>query len=169
MAQAARAHALVVTRGARAPRAEIEAWWATYGSGGPIFYVDFAIRALRHAITGSRVEAPFGHQHPFFPFCALGHPEAFYADLLLAGLAWQEYRSFRDHRALSPAELREVDAQARQVGAEALVCTEKDAVKLTPAHLEGLTLPLYIAEQHLLGGEALAAFVLERLRPLQKA
>ncbi len=159
MASAQRAHALVVTRGSRADRPKIEAWWAKHGSGGPVFFVDFAIRALRHAQTGERIPLP-AELPQLFPFCALGHPEAFYADLLLAGLTWSEYRSFRDHQALAPGQLRGLCGSAEASGAMALVCTEKDAVKLTPSHLQALTMPLYIAEQDVLGGEELAEYVL---------
>lgn len=165
MSSARRAHALVVTRGGRADRPRIEAWWAEYGSGGPIFYIDFAIRTVRDAATGERTRLPAALPL-LFPFCALGHPEAFYADLLVAGLAWTDYRSFRDHQALSPAQLRAICAAAASTGAQALICTEKDAVKLTPAHLEVLDRPLYIAEQDVIGGEALADFVETRVRAL---
>ncbi|HEU4950590.1 MAG TPA: hypothetical protein VFT46_01490, partial [Holophagaceae bacterium] len=57
-----------------------------------------------------------------------------------------------------------LDAEARLLGAERLVCTEKDAVKLTAAHLEVLTLPLYAAEQRAQGGEALVAHVAAELK-----
>mgnify|MGYP001361086401 CR=1 FL=1 len=162
-ASARRAHALVVTRGSRTDRTRVEAWWSRYGSGGPVFYVDFAIQGLRDASTGTRQNLP-APVPTLFPFCALGHPEAFYADLLLAGLRWNDYRSFRDHAALSPPQLQALAREALASGAEALVCTEKDAVKLTTAHLDGLPLPLYIAEQSLLGGTPLVDFVVDRVR-----
>ena len=164
MESAARAHALVVTRGGRALRAEVEAWWARYGSGGPVFYLDFAIRALRRHGTGERRELP-GDLGPCLAFCALGHPEAFYADLLVAGLCWTGTRSFRDHQSFSPAALRALAREARAQGATALVCTEKDAVKLPGDAETLLELPLWVAEQSVLGGEALLAFVQARLAP----
>jgi tetraacyldisaccharide 4'-kinase len=44
-----------------------------------------------------------------------------------------------------------------------MVCTEKDAVKLTAEHARVLELPLYVAEQCLVGGEPLLAWLLARL------
>ncbi|GLH74586.1 hypothetical protein GETHLI_30880 [Geothrix limicola] len=158
---ARRAHALVVTRAARTKdRAEVEAWWARHGSGGPIFWVDFILGTLRPwPADGPSREA----QGPAFAWCGLGHPEAFYADLLLAGHSWIGSHSFPDHQGPAPADLRRLQALARAEGAGWLVCTEKDAVKLGAEHARALDMPLFVAEQHVSGGEALLAWVQARL------
>jgi tetraacyldisaccharide 4'-kinase len=140
-ASLARAHALVVTRAARvADRAEIEVWWSLHGSGGPVFWVDFGLGSLRRWYEATSLPAAPPPEGPAFAWCGIGHPEAFYADLLLR---------------------LQVTAQAE--GAGWLVCTEKDAVKLTGEHARVLELPLYVAEQQLSGGEALLAWVEARL------
>lgn len=166
---ARRAHALVVTRGSRAPRAEVEAWWARYGSGGPIFFLDFRIGALRRFGDGERLALP-ADPGPLFAVCALGHPEAFLADLLVAGLGWVGNRTYPDHRAIPVRDMASLQQAADDCEAEALVCTEKDAVKLGEAHLAALSMPLWIAEQEVVGGEDLLAFVRQRLpAPLPSA
>jgi tetraacyldisaccharide 4'-kinase len=162
MASAARASCLVVTRGSRADRARVLAWWARWGTpGAPVFWVDFAIGALRRFDTGARLDLPAAVPGPLFAFCGLGHPEAFYADLLLAGLPWAGTWSFRDHQALTLRQLQRLEATARAAGAAGLVCTEKDAVKL--AGTEPFTLPLWVAEQRVTGGEPLVAWLFQRL------
>jgi tetraacyldisaccharide 4'-kinase len=158
MASAKRAHALIVTRGSRARSDEIEAWWSEFGSGGPIFYVDFQISALRNAATGDRLIPPDG-PGPLFAFCALGHPQAFYADLLVAGLTWLDTQSFRDHQSLTPTQIAKIASQAVNSGAAGLVCTEKDAVKLTPAHLKASEIPIWIAEQKVVNAKSLANWI----------
>ncbi|WLT32981.1 tetraacyldisaccharide 4'-kinase [Geothrix sp. PMB-07] len=159
-ASAHRAHALVVTRAGRTKdRAAVEAWWERHGSGGPVFWVDFGLGALR-PWGGDGPEPPEG---PAFAWCGLGHPEAFYADLLLAGHRWVGSRSFADHRGPSPADLRRLQAEAHAEGATWLVCTEKDAVKLGPSHAAVLDLPLRVAEQKVVGGAPLLAWVLAQL------
>ena len=164
MACARRAHALVVTRAARVPsRADIEAWWAQHGSGGPIFWVDFGLGGLRRWDTGAASALPLAGAGPALAWCGLGHPEAFYADLLLAGQPWAASHSFPDHHAPSPADLQRLQARARAEGAEWMVCTEKDAVKLDARHLKVLDLPLYVAEQRILGGAPLLEWIQERL------
>lgn len=158
---ARRAHALVVTRAARVPdRAAVEAWWASHGSGGPIFWVDFVLGGLRRWDAGT---LPFDASAPAFAWCGLGHPEAFYADLLLAGHGWVGTHSFPDHHSPSPADLRRLQGLAQAEGATWLVCTEKDAVKLGPGHASVLELPLLVAEQLVQGGEALLAWVEDAL------
>jgi tetraacyldisaccharide 4'-kinase len=161
MDSARRAQALVVTRAARVPaRGRVEAWWARHGSGGPIFWVDFTLGGLRHWPSGEPAPSLEG---PAFAWCGLGHPEAFYADLLVAGHRWIGSRSFPDHGGPSPADLRRLQAQARTEGARWLVCTEKDAVKLGPDHARVLDLPLLVAEQRVAGGDPLLAWVQARL------
>jgi tetraacyldisaccharide 4'-kinase len=164
MDSAARAHALVVTRAGRVrDHAEIEAWWARHGSGGPIFWVDFTLRSLRPWDGGEPTSLPLAGAGPAFAWCGLGHPEAFYADLLVAGQAWVGTYSFPDHRSPTPTELRKLQERARVEGAGWLVCTEKDAVKLTAEHARTLEVPLYVAEQCVSGGEPLLAWLLARL------
>lgn len=140
--------------------------WQQHGSGGPIFTVDFAITALRDWRSGTRLALPDPGDHPFLAFCALGNPEAFLADLMLAGVRWVADRTFRDHHAVTPKELRQLQQMAREAEAEALVCTEKDAVKLGALHASGLELPLYVAEQSVVGGEDLLHWVLDRLEAI---
>ena len=164
---ARRAHALVITRAARVKdRARVEAWWDRHGSGGPLFWVDFTLGALRRWGTADHNPLPLPGMGPAFAWCGLGHPEAFYADLLVAGQAWAGTHSYPDHQGPSPGGLAWLQAKAREAGASWLVCTEKDAVKLGPEHLSALELPLYVAEQHVAGGEPLLAWVLAGLAGL---
>ncbi len=164
MDSVARAHALVVTRAARVPsRGEIEAWWSRHGSGGPVFWLDFALRDLHRWDSGESTPLPLAGAGPAFAWCGLGHPEAFYADLLLAGQTWVGSHSFPDHQGPSPADLRRLQNLARAEDAAWMVCTEKDAVKLTAHHARVLEIPLYVAEQQVVGGEPLLAWILAHL------
>lgn len=163
MESARRAQALIVTRAARVQdRAEVEAWWARHGSGGPLFWVDFCLGGLRRFPGGNLEPMPIPGG-PAFAWCGLGHPEAFYADLLLAGQPWVGSHSYPDHHLPTAAELRRLQTLARAEGAGWLVCTEKDAVKLQPEDASTLELPLYVAEQRVLGGEPLLAWVAGQL------
>ena len=171
-ANARRAHALIVTRAARVrDRARVEAWWREHGSGGPVFWLDFRLARLRPVDppNGDGIQLPEPDAPPAFVWCGLGNPEAFFADLRSAGVAIQETARFRDHRGPSADELEALDAEAADIGAARLICTEKDAVKLTDDHLGALTLPLFAAEQRVEGGEALLAFVKARLAELKKS
>jgi tetraacyldisaccharide 4'-kinase len=169
MRNARRAHALVVTRAGRVrDRASVEAWWRVNGSGGPIFWLDFRIARLR-PMDGAPIGLPEQDPAPAFAWCGLGNPEAFFADLRAAGVPMRDAARFGDHHGPSVEELEALDAEARHIAAERLICTEKDAVKLTDDHLAALTLPLFVAEQRVEGGEDLLAFVKARLAELKPA
>jgi len=169
MAEARRAHALVVTRASRVKdRAAVETWWRVHGSGGPIFWLDFRLSRLRPVVgADATIPLPEGEPTPTFAWCGLGNPEAFFADLRSAGVTMRDAARFSDHHGPSVDELEGLDAEAAHIGASRLICTEKDAVKLTDDHLATLTLPLYVAEQEVEGGADLLAFVKAKLAELQ--
>ncbi len=168
MRHARRAHALVVTRAARVKdRLAVEAWWRSHGSGGPIFWVDFRLARLRPVEgEGGSIPLPEPEPAPVFAWCGLGNPEAFFADLHSARVNLRDAARFSDHGGPSPEEMEGLDAEAVHIGAKRLLCTEKDAVKLTEDHLAALTLPLYVAEQEVEGGDALLTFVKTKLAEL---
>jgi tetraacyldisaccharide 4'-kinase len=168
MTGAKRAHALIVTRGSKANKDEVEKWWSEFGSGGPIFYVDFRIASARNAATGKRLALPV-ELGPLFAFCALGNPQALYGDLLAAGLTLVGSKSFRDHKALSPSKIEKLARLAANSGAAGLICTEKDAVKLTDKHLAASGLPIWVAEQEVRGAAGLVGWIVDTLNKLPLA
>lgn len=88
---------------------------------------------------GSKQPAPLPANAPrrLFGFCALARPESFRSTLQTLGIDLIGWRTFRDHHAYSEADLHALQKAAEQSGAEGLVTTEKDAVKL-PAVLPNL-------------------------------
>jgi tetraacyldisaccharide 4'-kinase len=85
--------------------------------------------------AGQRVAAP---RRPF-SMCAIARPERFAADVRTLAPECAGHVAWRDHRRPTPEALRSVDAQAIAAGADALVTTEKDAVRL-PSFPWGLPL-----------------------------
>jgi tetraacyldisaccharide 4'-kinase len=65
-----------------------------------------------------------------FAFSALADNAQFFATLKGAGLEIAGTREFRDHHRYSSAEIDAIIAAAKAAGAEAIVTTEKDAVKI---------------------------------------
>ncbi|HTL98700.1 MAG TPA: tetraacyldisaccharide 4'-kinase [Holophagaceae bacterium] len=172
MSHARRAQALIVTRAGRVKdREPIEAWWRAHGSGGPIFWLDFRLSRLRPVDPpeADPVLLPDPEARPAYAWCGLGNPEAFFSDLRAAGVPVRGAARFRDHHGPSADELEALDAEAAALGIERLVCTEKDAVKLTEDHLAALSLPLFVAEQRVNGGEELLSFVKARLKEVMSS
>ena len=67
---------------------------------------------------------------PFFAFCGLGNPDAFFRDLGNWGLAICGQAIFPDHHRYTQRDIVEVRRVGKQAGANAFVTTEKDAVNL---------------------------------------
>lgn len=63
-------------------------------------------------------------------FSAIGNPEAFHSTLRGLGFELVFTRTFRDHARYRPEDLARLREEARRTGAEALLTTEKDGVKL---------------------------------------
>jgi tetraacyldisaccharide 4'-kinase len=80
---------------------------------------------------------------PFFAFCGLGNPDAFFRDLGNWGLAICGQAIFADHHRYTRRDISAVKRAAKQAGANAFVTTEKDAQNLTG--LEFDETPLYVA------------------------
>lgn len=65
-----------------------------------------------------------------FAFSALAGNEQFFESLRHAGLTVAGTLGFRDHHRYTPADLERIGEAAKQAGAEAIVTTEKDAIKI---------------------------------------
>lgn len=65
-----------------------------------------------------------------FSFCGIGNPERFAKDVASRGVALLGQRAFRDHHRFSTEDLREVASSAEKAGADAVVTTTKDAVRI---------------------------------------
>jgi tetraacyldisaccharide 4'-kinase len=74
----------------------------------------------------------------FFVFCGIGNPPAFIADLRDWGFSLAGSKFFQDHHRYTQEDFREIETEARAAGANALLCTEKDAFNLTAVRTTAL-------------------------------
>jgi tetraacyldisaccharide 4'-kinase len=72
------------------------------------------------ALKSSRVAA----------FCGIGNPAAFRASLESLGCAVVDFRTFPDHHGYARGDLEDLDRWAKALPAEAVLCTQKDLVKI---------------------------------------
>ncbi len=86
-------------------------------------------------------------------FCALGNPQAFITHLGNDGFTLKFTRVFPDHHVYTQQDIEAVEQAARMLGAEALLTTAKDGVKLRALHFR---LPCYVVEIELEFDEAAA-------------
>ena len=76
-------------------------------------------------------------------FSGIAHPQDFAAALEEQGVQVARAEGFRDHHAFSAADMRHLQKLAQAAGAEALLCTEKDMVKLQQIEWGTAALPVY--------------------------
>ena len=108
----------------------------------------------RLAAQGGAAEPPVQGRgpvlsQPALAFAAVGNPRAFFADLCQAGFRVVGTQQFRDHHRYTARDLRQLERRARQVRAEALVTTEKDAANLPESCRDRLELPLCVVGMEL--------------------
>jgi tetraacyldisaccharide 4'-kinase len=80
---------------------------------------------------------------PFFAFCGLGNPDAFFHDLGNWGLKVCGQAIFRDHHRYTERDITALEHAGKQAGANAFVTTEKDAQNLSGIKFDEA--PLFVA------------------------
>jgi len=113
-------------------------------------FTDAPVVATRMEV--SKDTAAFLNGKKIAYFCGIGRPERFEETLLALGATIAAKYWLRDHAAIDPKQLSQFCIKAKDQGAEVVVCTQKDFVKLQQTSLE---LPLHVvqAEALVIGGE----------------
>ena len=80
-------------------------------------------------------------------FCALGNPDNFFEQLKRENFDLVSTQKFPDHHRYTQNDIKKIELQAKQSGAEMLLTTAKDAVKLTNLKFE---MPCFVAESKMI-------------------
>ena len=133
-----RADILVVTR--KTERPDIEAGDAHENS---IFYAQTRLLGFRRYGKDSDIHplSEIGHG-PFFAFCGIGNPQAFFDDLSRWEVPVAGESVFRDHHRYTADDLRRLEKAANRAGAITFLTTEKDAENLGQA--TSTTIPIAV-------------------------
>lgn len=114
------------------------------GDKVPVMYVYSSITRLRHIETDTIYEAEQFAGWSAAVMCGIGNPRAFADDILQFGMNIVSENFFSDHHAFTQEDLDRVTRAAREAGADAIVTTEKDAVRLES--LKSGDVPIYAAQ-----------------------
>ncbi|MCS7157134.1 MAG: tetraacyldisaccharide 4'-kinase [Blastocatellia bacterium] len=166
LSEIARASAIVVTRADHPfDQLSLEARLRELAGPIPIFYSYHEIVELFAPRTGDTLFPQKLYGRTIGAFCAVGNPHLFRHDLAHYRARIAYFRSFRDHHWYTPRDLARVFKEAESAGAEFLVTTEKDWVRLDALPLPE-TLPLYVAriEARFEDAEAFRTFLVRHLR-----
>jgi len=110
---------------------------------GQIFAASVRLKGFR-ALGDKKLLAPevLGSGR-FFAFCGIGNPDAFFRDLASWHVPVNGKLSFADHHRYKQQDVHRIEKMAQQVGARALVTTEKDEQNLKNVLVEQLR--VYVA------------------------
>jgi tetraacyldisaccharide 4'-kinase len=129
-----RADAFLITRAAQADEStlrRIEEELGRRNPAAPIYRADHVHTALWPPGVDERLPVEVLKGERFFAFCGIGNPAAFGRQLQALGGELVGHEWFADHHAYTEADLRRVRLRATAAGANRIVTTEKDWVKIT--------------------------------------
>ncbi|HUL33916.1 MAG TPA: tetraacyldisaccharide 4'-kinase [Candidatus Eisenbacteria bacterium] len=136
-----RADILVLTRSENSPQTEAAiARLHSY----PVFSAATRLLGFRHLGSGIQM-LPAGEigSGPFYAFCGIGNPRAFFQDLKNWQLPVAFTSEFPDHHRYDQRDADELKAAAQAAGAQAFLTTEKDAQNLGGVQFAGF--PVFAA------------------------
>lgn len=139
-----RASAIIVTRpGEGEHRERVERQLERLAPGTPRWVIDFAPEGIVN-LDGSADLAPEEIKaKKFYAFCALARPQKFLRSIEQVGTTPAGWTFFGDHYYFEDKDLSRMAARARAKGADALITTAKDAVKLHDV-ADRADLPIYV-------------------------
>jgi tetraacyldisaccharide 4'-kinase len=145
-----RADLIVITRAELAANIEEVRARAQSLSGGdcPVLIARTAtlrikLLSLPHSEATEQAHEIEGVPQPLAAFCAIGNPQAFFAQARREGLDITYTRPFADHHVYTQSDIDLCVCEAVRHGARALLTTAKDAVKLRTLNF---ALPCYVLE-----------------------
>jgi len=129
----ARADIIVITRSDHAPAIESA---VRHDSAAPIFYAKPRFDSIQVAnhVEGAGASLDEAQSKKAFAFCGIGNPSAFLMDLRDWGFQVVGHSFFRDHHRYTQQDASAIENEARNLGAETLICTEKDYFNLQGVH-----------------------------------
>lgn len=90
----------------------------------------------------TRVPAEYLKGKRILVFCGIARPERFFLLLEAEGIKPHFFLKFSDHHPYSPPSLKKIAEKSKKLHAEALITTEKDAVKIYDSQ-DFLKIPVY--------------------------
>ena len=106
----------------------------------PVFFFSSALIQFRNLTTGETFNSTTFAGRKAAVMCGIGNPRAFAADLRQLGLLITSENFFTDHHAYTQNDMERVIEAAQKSGAEMIITTEKDAVRLENLQITGMAI-----------------------------
>lgn len=140
LASIARAHAVILTRSDGQCPSSLSSALQRFNPGAALFHCTLEPRAFVKP-DGETIGLAALKGFSVYAFSGIARPERFEDDLRSLGVRLSGSRRFPDHHAFRRRDMEQVAAEARRSGADVLVTTEKDLVRIGEA--PDSSLPLY--------------------------
>ena len=155
LASLRRSHLVVVTNPSREEEVdEITRTLRLHDSPAPVVTARYEALEARRAVDGARLPLSELRGRRLLGFGGLASPRSFMETLHTLGVPLAGFVEFGDHHWYGDADLSEVARRAGLAGAEGLITTEKDAVRLRELALPRLPLWVLTVRMVLAGGQA---------------
>jgi len=143
-----RAHLIIITRAEQAPDIHrLKRETERFGGGQQPVIISRSrtrvVRPLGQSEQSAYASASSASAYKAAAFCALGNPQVFFEHLRRSGYTLAHTRAFPDHHVYTQRDADRITREAQERGAEALLTTAKDAVKLRCLRFE---LPCFVVE-----------------------
>ncbi len=125
----------------------------------PVFFSTYTPTGATHIQEQKQVPLT-ALPSPLYGFCGIARPESFRQTLTEHACILSGFTALHDHQRYSPALLQQIEKKAIASGAQALITTAKDRIKLTDTSFR---LPLYCLEMSTRIDDGLPALILEKL------
>jgi tetraacyldisaccharide 4'-kinase len=137
-----RADAVIITRSEQAKDVGSVKRLAEDLSGKKNVFISRTRTSIVRPLAPQGVTSPVS-AYKVAAFCGLGNPQAFFNHLGRSGFDLTYTHAFTDHHSYLQSDIEQVVKEARARGAEALLTTAKDAVKLNSINFD---LPCFVVE-----------------------
>jgi tetraacyldisaccharide 4'-kinase len=137
-----RADIIVLTKLANAPgdkgrrREDLIGAIRKHNPDAPVFLARH-VPAYLGLVSGEKLPFSLVAGKRLFGFCALGSPDSFRATIQSLDAELSGFKAFRDHYRYTRADMAFIESAAEKSGAEWIVTTEKDIIKLRNLDLPG--------------------------------
>jgi tetraacyldisaccharide 4'-kinase len=132
----------------------------------PVFSAATRLMGFRHLGTDAPALSPDDiGPGPFYAFCGIGNPRAFFQDLQNWRLHVADRCEFPDHHRYDARDARELEQAAERVGAKALLTTEKDAQNLAGLQFAATPVFVVLIDLEVSKAEALLSLVRGKMEP----
>ncbi len=130
-----RAHGFVITgvdSGNRAKVEDFQRWLQGACPGKPVFAGEYLPAGIWHSRQDKVCTFAEARKMSVFAFAGIANPDSFRQTLRQDGFSLVGFKEFKDHHAYVAQDVAALVATAQACGAQALITTEKDFVKLRP-------------------------------------